>query len=90
MPGPSSTQDCLRCGRNVIVRDDGKALEPEPHRLGIHNPAGGQLTPSEIAKAFHGSDDDLVGHLAHICDPNEQAALFELVGVPARKARSRR
>jgi hypothetical protein len=79
---------CDTCNAPIIRRADGKVLNAEPHRLGINRADGGQLAPSQIAKAFHGTGP-LLGHIAHICDPVEQEALFDMV-MPARPAKKRR
>ena len=79
---------CDTCGQAVIIRADGKVLDAEPHRLGINRADAGQLTPSQIAKAFHGTGP-LLGHVAHICNPIEQEALFDMV-LPTRPAKKRR
>jgi hypothetical protein len=82
------TAHCDACGKPVIRRADGKVLDVQPHRLGINRADGGQLTPSQIAKAFHGTGP-LLGHIAHHCKPIEQEALFDLV-MPTRPARRTR
>lgn len=74
---------CDQCGRPVIKRPDGKTLDVQPHRLGINRPDAGQLTPSQIARAFHGTGP-LAGHIAHHCNPIEQEALFDIVMPPTR------
>jgi hypothetical protein len=82
------TTHCETCGKPVIRRDDGKILDAEPHRLGINRADAGQLAPSQIAKAFHGTGP-LLGHIAHICNPIEQEALFDMV-LPTRPTKKRR
>lgn len=80
---------CEHCGQRVIRREDGKVLAALPSRLGINRPDAGQLTVAEIARAFHGTGP-LIGHIAHICDPSEQQALFEIVGMPQSSRKKRR
>lgn len=46
---------CARCGLPVLVRGDGRALEPAPHAEGVYRPCGGIISPLDAVHALHGT-----------------------------------
>jgi hypothetical protein len=58
--------DCGRCGRGVIRRQDGLTLEPVPHSEGVYRADGGIIAPLDAIHAYYGTKP-AVGHRVHRC-----------------------
>lgn len=57
---------CARCGLPVLVRGDGRVLEPAPHAEGVYRPCGGIISPLDAVHALYGTGP-AVGHRVHRC-----------------------
>lgn len=70
------SEHCPTCREPVLLTPDGRALETQPHRLGINLPDGRQLTTTEAAIQAASVVKPPRGYRMHRCPQPEQMGLF--------------